>query len=179
MPVLVLNETDGYSIPGAKKLEGNSKMIPVFCGKRSLKNGCCQCLRPQGSSSCLSRGFPRSAGDLAPLNYCFCFGSQIIEDFAGCNLSEKSFYFPQLFGSPENKPNWPSKPNVPSMCTPLPGAKSPGWWTQCWVLYSLFLGKNSSAVVIVPQFVGHPPWQYGFWLHGINTLLPVSLWFSL
>ena len=72
-------------------------------------------------------------------NYCFCFGPQIIEDFV-CTLSEKNLYFPQLFGSPENKPNWPSKPNV----------------LQCALI---FLVQNLQVGELSVEFILLIPWE--------------------
>ena len=102
---------------------------------RAPQNGCCQHLCTQGElhfSPASLGGSPRSASGSDPASL------QITASDPGpgacetlCAPFNSRIHFPQLFGSPESKPHWPSKPNILGAC--LPNARLPAWGAQ-WAL---------------------------------------------
>ena len=119
------------------------------------QNDCCQCLCPQGElqlppdSKRLSR-IARYVWLGLLSNYCFFPRSQSLWDFVSFK-SGVSISHSHLFGFPQSKLQWPSKPNVLRAYLPGTGALACGTW---YVAQSPCSFGRTSAIVIVVVFVG-------------------------
>ena len=80
-----------------------------------------------------------------------------------------------LLGSPESKPQLPSKPNL--LGTHLPDAGPPDWGAQHVAQTLCFLGRTS-AVVSIALLMGHPR-DMGLDCITSLPLLHFLLWFHL
>lgn len=145
------NDTSVLVVKGAQKMAAASVYVPRV------------------SSSCLSRRLSRSAGDLAPFKLLLLLWVPDHRRFCVHPFREESL-FPTTLGSLQKISPIGLQAKCSSMCTPLPCAKSPGWWTQCWVYTPYSLGRILCCCHC-PPVCGSPTWQYGFWLHGITTPL--------
>lgn len=100
----------------------------VHVAEQAPKNGCHQCLCPQGEVQ-----WPPASPGSSPSkwvwprllsNYCLFPGSWQMWDFVW-TLWKWILYFLHPFGTPGSNPCWPSKPNALGAC--LPGAGLVSW----------------------------------------------------
>ena len=143
---------------------------------------CCQCLCPCSEPQLppTSAGDPPIlAGRSGPLFLGITAflppGSWCAWDFV-CALQEWSFCFSQSCGSPAMKPCWAFKGLISgdsSSCCRAPRLGSLTWGSELSLLWDNFRG------IIVFQFEGHPPGEYGIWFYHDCAPPISSLWHLL